>query len=119
MPGMTEPLTLWNYCEHGRAGNCFLCANPSPPFVHTSQTSADAAFSIKPQGGRARILDFLRSDKGSWTDEGISLMLKMNPSTERPRRIELTNAGLIEAAGTAKTSSGRDAVLWRATKADS
>jgi len=118
MPGMTEPLTLWNYCEHGRAGHCFSCAN-KVPFVHTSQTSADAAFSIKPQGGRARILDFLRSDKGSWTDEGISLMLKMNPSTERPRRIELTNAGLIEAAGTAKTSSGRDAVLWRATKADS
>ena len=86
-----------------------------PAFVHHSETSMQAALSVKPQGGRARILDFLRNDKGSWTDEGIAQMLKMNPSTERPRRIELTNAGLIEEAGTAKTSSGRNAVLWRAT----
>jgi hypothetical protein len=88
----------------------------TPPSVHHSQTSMDAAFSIKPGSGRARILDFLRRyPTKSWTDEGLADMLHMNPSTERPRRIELLEAGLIESCGTAKTSSGRSAVLWRAT----
>ena len=88
----------------------------TPPSFHHSETSMDAAFSVKPGSGRARILDFLRRyPTKSWTDEGLADMLHMNPSSERPRRVELLEAGLIESCGTAKTASGRTAQLWRAT----
>jgi predicted ArsR family transcriptional regulator len=49
------------------------------------------------------------------TDEAIASELDINPSTERPRRIELLSDGLIEATGEAMTRSGRRAIAWGAT----
>jgi hypothetical protein len=47
------------------------------------------------------------------TDEEIQDILGMNPSTQRPRRVELVDAGLIRDSGaTRKTRSGRPAVVW-------
>jgi hypothetical protein len=43
----------------------------------------------------------------------MQLALGMNPSTQRPRRIELERRGLVVKDGTRKTSSGRMAVVWR------
>ena len=51
------------------------------------------------------------------TDEQIAEGLNMNPSTVRPRRLELERAGRIEPAGASKTRSGRRAVGWRAADA--
>ena len=46
--------------------------------------------------------------------------LTMNPSTQRPRRIELEKLGLVlRTAQTRKTTSGRDAVVFVAAEAQS
>ena len=87
----------------------------SIPYVFGSRTSQEAAVSIEPTAGtlRAKVLDYLR--KGRDTDEGIQFALNMNPSTERPRRIELQKAGLVVDSGDRwTTASGRKAVVWRA-----
>jgi transcription initiation factor IIE alpha subunit len=47
------------------------------------------------------------------TDEEISIELGMNPSTVRPRRIELARRGLLAEAGTRRTASGRMATVWK------
>jgi transcription initiation factor IIE alpha subunit len=60
------------------------------------------------------VLAFLR-ERGAHgaTDEEIAAGLEMNPSTQRPRRIELVRRGLVVEAGTRKTKSGRFATAWR------
>jgi hypothetical protein len=87
-----------------------------PKAVHHSQTSMDAAQAIKPKAGtlRAQVLELIQRHPEGLTDEEISTLLSMNPSTARPRRLELAVAGLIESHGTALTASGRSANLWRA-----
>lgn len=55
---------------------------------------------------------------GPMTDEQIQHALSMNPSTERPRRVELVRSGLVRDSGQrAKTSSGRLATVWVAVRA--
>ena len=90
--------------------------NHTPKFIHHSQTSLDAAIEIQPKAGtlRAKVLKCIQAHDGI-TDERIALELELNPSTARPRRVELAEQGLIESCGTAPTASGRKAVLWRAT----
>lgn len=85
------------------------------PSVNGSITSAKAADSLGPATLNAlqrRVLEHL-----AWrpsTDEEIATELAMNPSTVRPRRIELARKGLIVQDGTRRTSSGRMATVWRA-----
>jgi hypothetical protein len=51
------------------------------------------------------------------TDEEIQHELQMNPSTQRPRRIELVEAKLVlDSTMKRPTSSGRQAVVWIARK---
>ena len=52
---------------------------------------------------------------GPVTDEQIAELSRLNPSTARPRRLELERAGRIEAVGYSKTKSGRKAVAWKAS----
>lgn len=88
-----------------------------PPFQRHSITSLEAATEIQPEttGLRLKVLQFIRAQKAGATDNEIQAGLKMNPSTERPRRIELERAGLIRNSGEQrKTESGRNAVVWRA-----
>lgn len=142
--------TLFGYpiptCAHGRAADsCPFCVQDfsqkpesarrysgnhdlsaysmhgTPPFVHHSQESQDAALSVSPKAPslRERVYRLLQTE--TLTDEGIAAKLNLNPNTSRPRRVELANMGLIEPAGTALTAAKRSAVLWRAvpTKTDS
>jgi len=86
----------------------------SPPSVAGSKTSLAAAEKIAPRAGslRAKVLDLLQA-KGPLTDEQMQDGLRMSPSTQRPRRIELVALGLVIDTGkTTKTKSGRQAVLW-------
>jgi transcription initiation factor IIE alpha subunit len=53
---------------------------------------------------------------GNATDNEIIQFTGMNPSTARPRRIELTRLGVIEVAGERKQSNGRKATTWRIKK---
>jgi hypothetical protein len=90
-----------------------------PPAQRHSPTSVAAAEAIKPaaSGDRVRIALWLRlcGEEGA-TDEEIQHGLQMNPSTQRPRRVELVRAGLVADSGrTRKTNSGCKAVVWVTT----
>lgn len=86
------------------------------PSVNGSITSAKAADSLGPATLNAmqrRVLELLAATPDGLTDEEQQRLLGMNPSTQRPRRIELARRGLVVEAGTRKTASGRMATVWR------
>jgi hypothetical protein len=86
------------------------------PSVNGSMTSAQAADSLAPATLNAmqrRVLALLQATPEGLTDEEMQRRLGMNPSTQRPRRIELAKAGMIQKAGVRKTASGRNADVWR------
>lgn len=86
------------------------------PYIRHSISSLEAAESIKPkrQPLQAQVLAYLKRRGGlGATDEECQIALGLNPSTQRPRRIELVEAGLIvEADFQRKTRSGRNASVW-------
>jgi len=88
------------------------------PDVCGSQTSAEAAASFTPKALNAlqrQVLELLQATPDGLTDEQMQHRLGMNPSTQRPRRVELAKRGVVVKAGTRKTSSGRNADVWMAT----
>lgn len=90
--------------------------NQAPPAQSHSRTSVDAAASIDSTTLtrlHRLVLEYLRSRPEGATDEEIASGLGLNPSTERPRRIELARRGLVIEAGVRKTASGRNANVWR------
>lgn len=89
---------------------------PDAPFQHHSLTSEEAAAAILPRTETLRraVLDAIRNagDEGM-TDEELQESLAMNPSTQRPRRIECVGLGLVKDSGrTRPTRSGRKATVW-------
>lgn len=64
-------------------------------------TSRDAAKAILPRSGtqRRRVFDALCAFPDGLTDAQIQAALDMNPSSERPRRLELVEAGLVRDSG--------------------
>lgn len=85
------------------------------PFVSGSVTSLAAAESMKPASSTYRrlVLQVLRQHPLGLTDEEIVGLTGLNPSTARPRRIELLTMGAIRDSGTTrKTKSGRQATVW-------
>jgi hypothetical protein len=80
-----------------------------------SETSRGAAEAVRPAAvtDRAAVLSLLTRKLSGMTDEEIQRSLKLNPSTERPRRIELVQAGKVRDSGrTRPTVSGRAATVW-------
>jgi hypothetical protein len=91
----------------------------SLPYQPHSAPSRDAAESMRPtaETGRALVLALLTGKLGGLTDEEIQRMLRMNPSTERPRRCELVAAGKVRDSGRRRaTISGRAAVIWEVVR---
>ena len=85
------------------------------PLFASAEAAADAA--PRATGDRLRILRAL-AEHGAMTDEGLQTLLRMNPSTERPRHGELVDAGMVRDSGTTgRTNSGAKAVLWEITEA--
>ena len=87
------------------------------PAQQHSRTSMAAADSLDPDTLnklQAKVMATIQAAPAGLTDEEIAARLNMNPSTERPRRIELQKRGFIEQAGTRLTASGRQAAVWRA-----
>lgn len=86
----------------------------------TTATSSAAAESIKPAAPllRRQVCQFIASQglRGA-TDEECQIALGMNPSTQRPRRIECQRAGLVtdELGEVRQTTSGRNATVWHIT----
>lgn len=88
------------------------------PAVQSSITSMQAADSLTPSrlnDLQDRVYRFLKSrgDHGA-TDEQLADGLGLNPSTARPRRIELVRLNLVVKGDRRKTRSGRSADAWRA-----
>lgn len=85
------------------------------PAQSHSPTSLEAAQAILPKAGtlRRKVLDYIAAQADGATDQEIQQALGMDPSTERPRRVELQRAGLVCDSGkTRRTASGRNAVVW-------
>ena len=85
-------------------------------FQRHSETSRTAALEIETSAKtlRAKVLGFIRisGDYGA-TDEELQVALEMNPSTQRPRRVELVEKGLVVDSGKKrKTKSNRSATVW-------
>ena len=89
----------------------------NPPAQSHSVTSKAAAKSIKPSAAklRERVYDAIATSVFPVCDETISILTGLSGNTCRPRRIELERMGRIQAAGTTKTRSGRQAVTWTVT----
>lgn len=88
-----------------------------PPFQAHSETSREAAIANYYSAGsqRSRVLRCLRDHPDGLTDEELQELLNMNPSTQRPRRIELCDSEppMVKDSGrTRKTKSGRNATVW-------
>lgn len=89
----------------------------SPPYQPHSTTSREAAAIVTPRLNelQRQLLEYFQAcgEDGS-TDEEATLKLGWNPSTIRPRRVELLAAKLIKDSGkTRKTKSRRAAVVWQ------
>jgi hypothetical protein len=68
--------------------------------AHSATTSRRAALDVYPRSGtqRATVLGYLITHiVGGATDDEISYALGMNPSSVRPRRIELVEGGWVRA----------------------
>lgn len=88
---------------------------PILKYIRGSKTSTQAALEIEPRSGtlRAKVLAELRNHPDGLTDDEMQTHLSMNPSTQRPRRIELVEAKLVKDSGrTRLTQSRRQAVVW-------
>jgi len=88
----------------------------APPCQAHSETSREAAESILESCNRLQkeVYEVIlsRGEHGA-TDDEIQVALEMNPSTQRPRRIELDKKGLIRSTETKrKTRTGRKATVW-------
>lgn len=91
-------------------------SEPLPKAQEHSPTSIAAACAIESCARtlRARVLNFLK-ERGKYgaTDEEMQMLLSMNPSTQRPRRIALCEKSMVRDSGkTRKTQSGRQATVW-------
>ena len=95
-----------------------LDTSTSLPYAPGSDTSREAAEKAEgtAEAGRARVLSLLRL-QGPMTLQQIEDALGWNGNTVRPRRCELAAKGLVRDSGkTAKTKSGRNAILWEAVE---
>lgn len=92
-----------------------LFAKPAPAQQHspTSVAAADSMDRSTLNRLQRLIYDYLCDQAEGATDEEIAHACGMNPSTQRPRRVELERRGLVVKAGTRRTSSGRMATIWR------
>ena len=85
-------------------------------FVPESDTSFDAAVEIAPDITSLQARVYLALLKRPSTDEELQELLNMNPSTERPRRVELVERGLVRDSGERRlTRAHRSAVVWEVT----
>lgn len=101
-------------------GTCGLCGHTQGKHRHDHPaTSKRAAATINLRNKQAAHWQILMAlYNHPQTDEEIQHSLRMNPNSERPRRVELVEKGLVEACHPTKhTESGREAMLWELTDA--
>ena len=89
---------------------------PTLPSIAHSPESREAALHAIPTANskRGQVLRFI-SSRGTLgaTDDEVQLGLGMNPSTQRPRRVELYEGGhLAKLKAWRSTRTGSRAVVW-------
>lgn len=99
-----------------RGGEGYGWYGGQPPHQTHSATSRAAGDRVLPNAGTQRrmLLDFIvaRGNDGA-TDEEAQRRLSMSANTQRPRRRELEQSGLVENSGrTRLTTARRKAVVW-------
>lgn len=82
---------------------------------HDTQRRAAARAAVRSGTKRATVLALLGA--GNFTDEEIVERLNWNPSTVRPRRLELVQMGLVIDSGARRPTiaSGELAIVWTIT----
>ena len=92
-----------------------LFGEPHQAHSPTSKASASEILSAAATL-RQKVYDYLKSCPGGRTDLEMQTFLKMDGSTQRPRRVRLVELGMVRDSGrTSKTASGRSAVVWEVT----
>lgn len=84
-----------------------------------SQPSVEAARAIEGVSGRYRVLVYqaLKAASAGLTDQEICTVTGLDPSTERPRRVELVESGaVVDSLRTRSTRSGRSATVWEVAR---
>jgi hypothetical protein len=92
---------------------------PGEKFVRGSATSKKAWLAIEPSRAslRGRVLNLLREYRNGLTDHEMQAALAMNPSTQRPRRVELVEGEFVVDSGHYRPSpSGCMATVWKAVR---
>lgn len=92
----------------------FLERPPFTPWQIHSQTSQDAAFSVKPHAGKilSQVFEAIANSPSGLTALELEDVTGLKGSTIRPRLVELRHDRRIQEAGTRPTKSGRQAVVW-------
>lgn len=88
-------------------------------FQPHSPSSRAAAVHVAPSADtmRAAVLRVIRESPDGLTDIEIQERLHMNGSTQRPRRVELVERGLVRDSGRKRRSaSGVACVVWEPTQ---
>jgi hypothetical protein len=90
---------------------------PAPGLVGRAHpdTSHLAAAEIEPKSGTLRrlVLDYVTSRPDGATDLDIQRDLHLDGNTERPRRVELVDAGWLADSGERRLQAGRWRIIWR------
>jgi uracil-DNA glycosylase family 4 len=114
--GLLYCQTCWPTSPGGQEAKRVERVDPDPvaPFQRHSPTSKAAASEVDPTTATLREQVFAHlQQRGPMTDEALQDALGMNANTERPRRIELVEAGRVhEVDQTGRTRAGRSAVRW-------
>jgi hypothetical protein len=89
---------------------------PRAPYQAHSDTSRESAEAIAPKAGTylAQVAAYLKAcDVHGATDDEMQVVLGMDPSTQRPRRIDLVKRGMVRASEMQRpTRKGRKATVW-------
>jgi hypothetical protein len=86
------------------------------PYQRHSDTSEEAAKSVDPAADTwlSKVYrELIKAGPVGRTDDELQIILDMNPSTQRPRRIDLVKRSLVcDSGARRKTRSNRPAVVW-------
>lgn len=83
------------------------------------ETSRAAARGVMPRSGTQRwavFAELFNAGNDGLTDLEIQQRLRMSPSSERPRRGELVDGGLVESLRKSRTHDGQEWTVWRLTQ---
>ena len=112
-----------NPCIPGMFGDVPIPADIPAPYTGSSPVTRDTSraaaqrITVGAETLRYAVLEAIVAAPTGLTDQEQQAVLKLDGSTQRPRRVELLALFLIQAIGERSTESGRSAVVWGPTAA--